>query len=322
MKLPFSAADLLHVYTVVRMKESGTPFFKGNHYLLLRNPRQPQTRLVAGNPDKDLFLNEFVWVSGKWEFRGGNDGLFSFPRHNCRLPDNKFQRPLQEPLGRSQCRAQRGRTPRLSSRLGEGHHFEFLNLHFLRLFRQQGRRRGVSQLARVEQKREPGPSKKAKKKKGEMSSALLPSSSAQAKLWKLEFSTSELGKQVTVADSARDHDTSLALAQAVMLSKDVVDLAEDGSKEIRDLLVMQQVRPPERNLGVDDGAVRRDQEVEEEDKLSGERCSYAAEARGEVVAIQEQLDKALGQLKKAACGPVFERVYNRGIDRAGDNYDK
>ena len=27
-------------------------------------------------------------------------------------------------------------------------------------------------------------------------------------------------------------------------------------------------------------------------------------------------------MEKVACGPVFERVYNRGIDRAGDNYDK
>ena len=30
----------------------------------------------------------------------------------------------------------------------------------------------------------------------------------------------------------------------------------------------------------------------------------------------------MGELEKIACGPVFERVYNREIDRAGDNYDK
>ncbi|GFZ19774.1 hypothetical protein Acr_28g0004790 [Actinidia rufa] len=77
LELPFSALDQLHVYIVVHLKrEPGTPFFKGNHYLHLRNPRQPQMRLVTDNPDKDLFLNEFVWVSRKWEFRAGDDGLF------------------------------------------------------------------------------------------------------------------------------------------------------------------------------------------------------------------------------------------------------
>ncbi|GFZ10838.1 hypothetical protein Acr_22g0002360 [Actinidia rufa] len=40
-----------------------------------------------------------------------------------------------------------------------------------------------------------GPSKKVKKKKGEMSYALLPYSSAQAELWNPKFSTTELGKQ-------------------------------------------------------------------------------------------------------------------------------
>ena len=67
MYTAFSDQDLLHVYTVVwPKKEPSTPFFKGNLYLSLRNSRQPQTRLVTGNPDKDLFLDEFVWVSGSW----------------------------------------------------------------------------------------------------------------------------------------------------------------------------------------------------------------------------------------------------------------
>ena len=48
---------------------------QGNHYLRLRNPNQPQTRLVDSNLDKDLFLDEFIWVLGGWEFRARNDGL-------------------------------------------------------------------------------------------------------------------------------------------------------------------------------------------------------------------------------------------------------
>ena len=41
---PFSAKDLLHVYTVVwPKKESGNSFYEGNHFLPLRRPDQPQT---------------------------------------------------------------------------------------------------------------------------------------------------------------------------------------------------------------------------------------------------------------------------------------
>ena len=45
-----------------------------------------------------------------------------------------------------------------------------------------------------------------------------------------------------MADSPKDHDTSLALAQAVMLPNDIADLVVEGSEKIRDLLVMQQVQ--------------------------------------------------------------------------------
>ncbi|GFS35917.1 hypothetical protein Acr_00g0042680 [Actinidia rufa] len=46
--------------------------------------------------------------------------------------------------------------------------------------------------------------------------------------------------EVMMVDSAKDHDTSLALAQAVMLPNIVADLAMEGSEEICDLLIMQQ----------------------------------------------------------------------------------
>ena len=41
---------------------------------------------------------------------------------------------------------------------------------------------------------------------------------------------------------AKDHDTILALAQAILLSNDIADLEEEGLKEIWDLLVIQQVQ--------------------------------------------------------------------------------
>ncbi|GFZ18311.1 SEC12P-like 2 protein [Actinidia rufa] len=158
--------------------------------------------------------------------------------------------------------------------------------------------------------------------------AFLPSSSVNAELWKPDFSTAELGKQVTVADSTKDHDTNLALAQAIMLPKDVANVAEECSKEIRDLLSAE-IKKSKNKISSLEKQAKLDSEAAEKAKLEfavavqGRDASYAAvtEARGEVASIQEQLDKALGQLKKVSCGPVFERVYNRGINRAGDNYD-
>ena len=54
----------------------------------------------------------------------------------------------------------------------------------------------------------------------------------QAKVLKLDFSIAELKKQFTISDFAKDHDTSLTLARAIMLPNDVVDLAAEGSEEI------------------------------------------------------------------------------------------
>ena len=45
-----------------------------------------------------------------------------------------------------------------------------------------------------------------------------------------------------MVNTSKDHDTSLALAWAIMLPNDVVDLTAEGSKETQDLLVMQQVQ--------------------------------------------------------------------------------
>ncbi|GFZ15602.1 hypothetical protein Acr_25g0000110 [Actinidia rufa] len=61
---------------------------EGNHYLRLRKPNQPQTRLVTDSPDKDQYLNDFIWVSGQWEFPADEPGLFSVPRHRGYVLDS------------------------------------------------------------------------------------------------------------------------------------------------------------------------------------------------------------------------------------------
>ncbi|GFY87360.1 hypothetical protein Acr_05g0009990 [Actinidia rufa] len=86
---------------------------------------------------------------------------------------------------------------------------------------------------------------------------------------------------------------SLTLAWAVMLPKDIADLTEEGSKEIRNLMAQD--------------------------------ASYATATlvQNETTAVRAQRDKVLQdltELQVMAYGPVYERVFNRGINQVGDNY--
>ncbi|GFY90941.1 hypothetical protein Acr_07g0011370 [Actinidia rufa] len=86
-ELEFTAEDLLYVYCVVKpRKNSGTQMLEGNHYLHLRKPNQPHTRLVTDSLDKDQYLNDFIWILGQWEFFDGVPDLFSVPRYKGYVP--------------------------------------------------------------------------------------------------------------------------------------------------------------------------------------------------------------------------------------------
>ena len=63
--------------------------YEGNHYFHLRKPNKPQMRLVTNSPDKDLYLNNFVWVSGQWEFQADDPGHFSISRQKGYIPVGK-----------------------------------------------------------------------------------------------------------------------------------------------------------------------------------------------------------------------------------------
>ncbi|GFS42018.1 hypothetical protein Acr_00g0077720 [Actinidia rufa] len=86
-----------------------------------------------------------------------------------------------------------------------------------------------------------------------------------------------------------------------MLPKDVANLVEEGLKEIRDLMVMQQVQAWDANYAA------------------------ATQAQNKAATTGAQRDKAfhdLAELQAVACSPVYEWVFNKGINQAGDNYDK
>ena len=67
--LGLNASDLLHMYCIVHLRRDPTSrMYTGNHYLRLGKPHQPQTKLVTDAPDKDMYLNEFIWVLESWKF--------------------------------------------------------------------------------------------------------------------------------------------------------------------------------------------------------------------------------------------------------------
>ena len=50
--------------------------------------------------------------------------------------------------------------------------------------------------------------------------------------------TIQLERQVMTADTSKDHETYLALGNAIMLPQDVADLAAESMEDFRDLLIM------------------------------------------------------------------------------------
>ena len=86
----FIAENLLHVYCIVQpRRNSQTHMYDGNHYLCFRKPNQSQTMLVTDSFHKDLYLNDFVWFSGQWEFQADEPSHFSIPRQKGYIPMGK-----------------------------------------------------------------------------------------------------------------------------------------------------------------------------------------------------------------------------------------
>ncbi|GFZ09225.1 sorting nexin 1 [Actinidia rufa] len=208
LELPFSASDLLHVYTVVHPKrEPGTPFLKGNHYLHFRNPRHPQTRLVTNNPDKSLFLNEFAWVFGKWEFRPRDDGLFLFPMHNGHLPDNKFNEFFKNRSEECKAYIRAVNNKKASRKAGAPQRTDFSSEDF-----------SVELEENTLLVRDPGWDE------------VTTLSSSNYTLFGSLDNDEEGEEEVPLLDKCK------GMQLAVTLSKDVADLMEEGLKEIWDLL--------------------------------------------------------------------------------------
>ena len=64
------------------------------------------------------------------------------------------------------------------------------------------------------------------------------STGGSPELWTPQFTAVELGKHVTSADSTKDHETCVALGNAMMLPQDVADHAAESAAEFGGKLVM------------------------------------------------------------------------------------
>ncbi|GFY89145.1 hypothetical protein Acr_06g0010850 [Actinidia rufa] len=182
---------------------------------------------------------------------------------------------------------------------------------------------------------------RSKKKPGTHLLKGLRSFAGSIELWRPKFSIVELGKHVIVANFAKDHDTSFAHAYVVMLPKNIADLAEEASEEIRALLMMQQVqysnelKKSKKKVSNFKSKVKKTKlelAASEQLKLDlvvveeAQDSSYVAitQAQNEAAFTKVQRDNALhdfAELQKVACDMTYEQVFNWGISRAGISTD-
>ncbi|GFY92773.1 S-adenosyl-L-methionine-dependent methyltransferases superfamily protein [Actinidia rufa] len=336
--LEFTAEDLFHVYCVVKPRKNfEAQMLEGNHYLRLRKPNQPQMRLVTDFPDKDQYLNDFIWVSGQWEFPTDKPDPFSVPRHrgyvpiaaisfvnNCGrsrkvsdllgyVPLYRYTiplraarqgRPILPPL---QIRRPSSR-PRSSLSDEVSDLFEGTSVKLQRLLEEvEGESSGSSESSSSSWDvylRDKGLNDEAEVEDGEEVDQVLaavplvpaplvpipepinlPSSDFDIAIIEPReivehyyshsgSSSSEsqgneeiMAPKVTSADTSKDHETCVALGNAVMLPQDVVDHAAETTAEFEGKLVM---------LGA----------------------------------------------QAFACGEVYKKLFDRAFERAGDVYEK
>ncbi|GFZ12041.1 hypothetical protein Acr_23g0004260 [Actinidia rufa] len=248
----FSAEDLLHVYTVVRPNNvPSNPFYEGNHYLRLRNPVQPKMSADNCSVAYVAFNDRFKCHSDEYKkaIRATNnrqesrdvDALLAYKlhyRHKILHRTADLVRAILCPLSiesqAPKCDAfipeKPKAEPNTHSLLQTQHSYDLVHVP------PQLMRKVELVWSKLRKGAIGGTAQETLIKIGETSST------AAVELWKPEFSAFELDKQVMVADSAQDHNTSMAFARAVMLPNNVAALFEEDTETMRSLLVMQNVQ--------------------------------------------------------------------------------
>ncbi|GFZ04894.1 hypothetical protein Acr_17g0004660 [Actinidia rufa] len=366
--LEFTAKDLFHVYYVVKpRKNPETQMLEGNHYLRLRKPNQPQTRLVTDSPNKDQYLNDFIWVSSQWEFLADGPDPFSIPRHRGYVPVAARQgHPVLPPL---QIRGP-GSRPRSSlsdedidlgdealneeAKVEDGEEVDQV-LTTVPLvpaplvpgpepinhsssdsdvaivepreivehsYSHSGSSSSGSQLnAEIMAPKPAEGTSRSKRGKGAGLATCTP------ELWAPQFATVELGKQVTSADTSKDHKTCVVLGNAVMLPQDVADHATETTAEFGGKLVMLGAQLFQRavssSIRLKQGVVdlkkanQKANSLEKELKQTQSELTDARSAAEITILQQNHAQQEAFDLKAFACSEVHKKLFDRAFERAG-----
>ncbi|GFS42013.1 hypothetical protein Acr_00g0077680 [Actinidia rufa] len=287
---PFSASDLFHICTIVRpKKEPGNPFYSGNHCLCLRDPNRPQKRLVTNSPDKDLFIDELFWVSGSWEFLPGDDDLWSFPRRNGSLPNMVPPPDLEGPSS----------PVTISSSDSEDNLVYALRLSIRRTV-VAGTSSSKANIMRFRNLKRVAPTVAPPPK------VVLPATYALP-------STTSLSTKVAMAVAGANPGSPRASVPGKRKGKEpLVDSPKRLQREMSSIGDAELWKPDVFCL-----AFKGRWRPWTEWRSPG--CQLRGSSPG---SRKVTIEAALAKLQLAACGPMYERVFTRGINQAGDNYNR
>ncbi|GFS40462.1 hypothetical protein Acr_00g0068690 [Actinidia rufa] len=151
-------------------------------------------------------------------------------------------------------------------------------------------------------------------------------------LWASQFAVVELGKQVTLADTSKDHETCVVLGNAVMLPQDVVDHAAETTVEFGGKLVMLGAQLFQRavssSLRLKQGVVdlkkanQKASNLEKELKQTQYELADAQSAAEIAILQRNHAQQEASDLKAFACGEVYKKLFDRTFERAGDVYER
>ncbi|GFZ15739.1 hypothetical protein Acr_25g0001480 [Actinidia rufa] len=168
------------------------------------------------------------------------------------------------------------------------------------------------------------------------------SATGNPELWAPQFTSVELGKQVTSADTSKDYETCVALGNAVMLPQDVTNHAAETTTEFGGKLVMLGAqasaflfqRAVSTSLRLKQGTMdlkkanQKANNLEKELKLGVhmDRQSPNSQMKRSTVEIAtlqwNQAQQEASDLKAFACGEVYKKLFDRAFERAGDVYER
>ncbi|GFS33144.1 hypothetical protein Acr_00g0026590 [Actinidia rufa] len=206
-------------------------------YCVVRHKKDLETKMYTSNhyPDKDLYLDDFVWVSGNWEFQADDLDCFSFLRFRGYVPAEGSasvvgdeEKDVEVEEGEEVNQGEE-KIPNIAppTQILAVEPVLVLNSNFKAADDLAFPKVAPATEDFIEHSFNLGGS----------------SGSSSGEEVGLAPKIRALGKKkVTNASSSRDYETCLALGNAIMLPQDVSYLDGEGLEEFKDKLIMQSIQ--------------------------------------------------------------------------------